>query len=177
MEGYEIAVTSLTKTYITTTIYQFISTSNQLLSGVIRYTIKISINNIVYICIADFETDIKKVSVLEFRPENQVALLKQVVISQQEVLNNELAKLALQFINAKYGLRLIGMSLSMVSVMQFKFGMEFKFVYLGSDKSIFFRVAVTNKKYSYLTWMEERKDVKEIKAFVDQSLSVMNIQK
>ena len=54
IEGYETTVTSLTKTFITTSNYQFISTSNQILSGVVRYNIKIMINKVVYKCVADF---------------------------------------------------------------------------------------------------------------------------
>jgi len=44
--------------------------------------------------------------------------------------------------------------------------MEFKFIYLSEEKSFLFQVVVTNKKYSYLTWMEERTDVEEIRSYV-----------
>ena len=177
VEGYETTVTSLTKTFITTSNYQFISTSNQILSGVIRYTIKIMVNKVVYKCVADFEMDAKKVNVLEFRPEAQSGTMNEVIISEQELLNNEQAKLALQFINAKYGLRIIGMSLERVSLLPSKYGMEFKFIYLSEEKSFLFQVVVTNKKYAYLTWMEERTDVEEIKNYVKESVSVVKIQK
>lgn len=131
IEGYETTVTSLTKTFITTSNYQFISTSNQILSGVVRYNIKIMINKVVYKCVADFQMDVKKVTILEFRPEAQSGKVNQVIITEQELLSNEQAKLALQFINAKYGLRIIGMSLERVSLIPSKYGMEFKFIYLS----------------------------------------------
>ena len=135
------------------------------------------INKVVYKCVADFEMDAKKVTVLEFRPETQSGKVSEIIITEQELLNNEQAKLALQFINAKYGLRIIGMSLERVSLLPSKYGMEFKFIYLSQERSFLFQVVVTNKKYSYLTWMEERTDVEEIRKYVKESVSVVKIQK
>lgn len=177
VEGYESTVTLLTKTFITTANYQFLSTSNQILSGVIRYSIRIMVNKVVYKCIADFELEKKKVSVLEFRPEAQLAALRETVITEKELLNNELAKQAFQFVSTVYGLRIIGMSLERSSFTPYKYGMEFKFIYLSGEKSFFFQVVATSKKYVYLTWMEERTDVSVIKKFVEESIKTVKIEK
>ena len=83
IEGYETTVTSLTKTFITTSSYKFISTTNQILSDLIRYTIKIQIGSVRYLCVADYEMTTKKVSILEFRPQQQVIKVSEVVITEQ----------------------------------------------------------------------------------------------
>lgn len=56
--------------------FQLISTSNQVLSGYIRYFIKILANDKLYRCIADFEILTNKVFAAEFRLESESLAIK-----------------------------------------------------------------------------------------------------
>lgn len=69
------------------------------------------------------------------------------------------------------------MSLERVSLISEKYGMEFKFIFLGDEKAYFFQVVVTSKKYSYVTWLEERTDIESVKNYVEESLNVVTVQK
>jgi len=75
-EGYEKTVESLTIFRYQFSKFVLVSTSNQVLQGYVRYFIKILANEKPYRCIADFETDTKKVFVLEFRPEADMTSIK-----------------------------------------------------------------------------------------------------
>lgn len=178
-EGYEKTVESLTIFR-----YQFVkfvlqSTSNQVLQGYIRYTIKILANDKPYRCIADFESDTKKVFVLEFRLESEMSSIKESILSQQDVVSNDDARVALQYASGKFGLRTYGASLERVSVTVYKYGSEFKLIYVGADSAIIIHVvvAIGNKKQlPYSPWSEERKDVQAIKSFVQKSMTVVKMR-
>lgn len=122
--------------------------------------------------------DAKKVSVLEFSTEASFTKKREIVIAKEDLLKSgDQIKLALQFVGAKYGLRNLGMSLDRVSYKSYKFGTEFNLLYLSSEKSLFFQIVVTNKKYTYLVWLEERTDIQVIQQFVKDSLNVIKREK
>lgn len=75
-EGYEKTVESLTIFRYQFSKFVLVSTSNQVLQGYVRYIIKILANEKPFRCIADFESDTKKVFVLEFRPESEMSSIK-----------------------------------------------------------------------------------------------------
>lgn len=178
-EGYEKTVESLTIFR-----YQFVkfvlqSTSNQVLQGYIRYTIKILANDKPYRCIADFESDTKKVFVLEFRLESEMSSIKESILSQQDVVSNDDARIALQYASGKFGLRTYGASLERVSVTVYKYGSEYKLIYIGAESAIIIHVVVAlgnKKQLPYSPWSEERKDVQAIKSFVQKSMTVVKMR-
>lgn len=177
VEGYEKSVTLITKTVITTLDYQLISTSSQWLHGVIRYSIKVLSNNVLYRCIADYEFETQKVNVIEFTPEMEMKRIKEKTISESEFHSSESSKVAFQYVNSKYGLKVFGMMLSRLSTTHYKYASEFRFIYIGEEKAIIINVVVTNKLYPYIVWMEERTEVSEIVAIVEKSQNVEKLLK
>lgn len=82
VEGYERSISMVTKTIITTLDYQLISTNSQWLHGVLRYSIKILSNNVLYHCIVDYEFETQKVNIIQFSPESDMKFIREKTISE-----------------------------------------------------------------------------------------------
>lgn len=101
-------------------------------------------------------------------------------MSQQDVVTNDEARVALQYASGKFGLRTYGSSLERVSSTSYKYGSEFKLIYVGADSAMIIHVVVatggSKKQAPYSPWSEERKDAQAIKNFVQKSMSVVKMR-
>lgn len=124
--------------------------------------------------------DTKKVFILEFRLEAEMASIKEVILSQQDVVSNDEARSAIQYASGKFGLKTYGSSLERVSVNTYKYASEFKLIYLGTEAAHIINVVVASggskKQTPYSPWNEERKDVQAIRSFVIKSMSVVKMR-